>query len=53
MEIDGELYWLWPNGDYCEAGDYEFAHSKSDDYVTVSVVEWDDDGEPMFPGGLR
>lgn len=50
---DGEDYLLWPDGTYCERHELEQMNHMSDDYAVVKVTEWDDDGEPLFPGGLR
>lgn len=43
---------LWPDGYWCEADELSQHSHRSDDYRLVEVTEWDDEGEPMFPGGL-
>lgn len=50
---EGEWYCLWPDGTYCERSELEQMLHMSDDFARVWVTEWDDDGCPMFPGGLR
>lgn len=53
--MDGETttYCLWPDGTYCERWELDQMGHMSDDFVLVEVCEWDDDGEPLFPGGLQ
>lgn len=48
----GVDYLLWPDGTYCERHEREQMLHMSDDFITIRVTEWDDNGEPMFPGGL-
>ena len=50
---DGVWYYLWPDGTYCERHERDQMAHMSDDCKLVWVVEHDDEGEPMFPGGLR
>ena len=50
---EGEDYYLWADGTYCVRHELEQMTHMSDDYTVVRVTEWDDDDEPMFPGGLR
>jgi hypothetical protein len=51
---DGVDYYLWPDGTYCERADFQLHMGHmSDDFTVVRVTEWDDDGEPLFPGGLK
>ena len=54
---EGVEYCLWPDGTYCERWELEQMALEqmvrmSDDYIVLLVEEWDDDGEPLFPGGL-
>lgn len=49
---EGVEYCLWPDGTYCERWELEQMAHMSDDYIVLLVEEWDDDGEPLFPGGL-
>lgn len=45
-------YCLWPDGSFCER-EFIGEHShKSDDYLVIGINEWDDNGDPIFPGGL-
>lgn len=46
-------YYLWPDGTYCERHELDQMTHMSDDFVLVKVTEWDDLGDPLFPGGLR
>lgn len=48
-----ETYCLWSDGTYCELSERSNYGHMSDDYRTVYVHQWDDNGEPIFPGGLR
>lgn len=46
-------YIVWPDGSFCEPDElHEMAH-KSDDYAVLFAYEWDANGDPIFPGGLR
>lgn len=49
---DGVDYCLWPDGTWCERDEVEEMNHMSDDYIVLSVTDWDDDGAPIFPGGL-
>lgn len=43
----------WPDGFWCELDELSQYSHRSDDYQTLDIYDWDDDGEPMLPGGLR
>lgn len=39
--------YIWPDGVWCTEDELEeMLRHKSDDYMTVQVTEWDEDGSP-------
>jgi len=47
--VKPEWFYLWPDGSYCTPEElHEYQHM-SDDFEKVQVIDYHEDGTPVFP----